>query len=399
MKKRIMSGALAALLALGMTGAALAEEAVTLAELKRQAPERLALTVQTVQGDTVAIDMPVALPEEETLPILEARRMTFDCADMREHYPQAKGLEPTVKKAEAAWWYDGTPVLSINAVPQKSRKSKMYRGVNAGRIALPDGETPPGNTMPSTRPLEILYENIRLFGGDDTVDIRATCQYARGGLCGFGSSRPIYNSTIGRSNVDPSKPVKGYEKGLWELCGTQYLRGAPVFDGVYVPYESFWEKNENALEYFPWPGSNVAWISLSVLEEDDFSMGVALLQEEKALVEDAVLAPFGVIQEAIQKRIAQGQLKSAYRLELGYTVCIRREDWPVQSWPGEDTDQRFVLVPAWRVQGYDTKDQDTLPDPKEIPSREAMERDDQRAYELRLDARTGEPLVDFFTDL
>lgn len=394
MKKRIISGALAALLALGLAGATLAEETVTLAELKRHAPERLALTAQTAEDGTVAIDVPVQLPEGDTLPILLARRMTFDCADMLEHYPYEKGLDHITKKAMAAWWYDGTPVLSLNAIPQKSGKSKQYRGVTAGRIALPDGETPPGNAMPFTRPLEILYENLRLFGGDDTVDIRATCQYARGGLCGFGSSRSVYNSTIGRSNVDPGKPVKGYEKGLWELHGTQYLRGAPVFDGNYVPYPSFWEETE----YLLWP-STVLWVYLSVLEEDDFSLGLALLQEEKVLVEDAALAPFSVIQEAIQERMAQGQLKSAYALELGYTLCMRREDLPLRDGPGEGTDQRFVLVPAWRVQGYDTKDQDTLPDPEEIPSKEAMERDDQRAYELRLDARTGEPLMDFFADL
>lgn len=382
MNKKLLCGTLACLLSLVIGSAALADETITLAELKQQVPDNLVLDMTTHDGETIHVDMPVVLPEGDTLPVLRVKPVLFDASDMAAKYPKGKGL---INEAEVSGWaYKGTHVLAVYIKPQNGKKprSTPETSTESGRYVMTGG-VPEGNGMPSTRPLEIVQENAARFSGRDDLDIRVYKQYPMSGLY-------HYTNIAHPDTLDLKKPRKGFEKGTWQLYPAQYIRGAEIFQGLYQPSAQY---DWNAKGF--WPDLACGW--LFVLDEDDYGMGLCLLDETEVIIDDAPLAPFSAIQTAIEQRIQSGQLKSGYKLTLGYTICCRPGD---PSGILDDSDPalaRFTLIPAWRIDGYDTKDSETL------GGREATQEELQRypwqSFTLRLDARTGDPLMDYHTAL
>lgn len=365
---------------------ALAEEIVTLAELKRQAPQTLTLDVIDKDGNAMHIDMPVVLPEGETLPVLRVKPMLFDTADMLMYFPLEKELPSYTKGAMLSVFYDGVPSLYITAVPKNGDKPRASGAFDteSGRYIMPN-EKPESNDMPADRPLEIVKENVKRFTGRGDFDIRVYKQYPMSGLYRY------KNVAKWDSPLDLSTPRKGYEKGTWVVYTAQYLQGAEVFQHMYRPTAKHTYDKEDA----HWPDQAGGY--MFALEEDDFILGLSLVDETEVVLDDAPLAPFSAIEAAIEERIASGQLKSGYKLTLGYQIFCRPGEPSYLPEDGDPAAARFTLVPAWRIDGYDLKDEKQVQG-REITS-EPIEFFDHYSYSLRLDALTGDVLLDYHTDL
>lgn len=378
-----MRKALLLLMCLMLTCTSVSAGAVTLAELRTEVPDRLVLEVDGPNG-TVSIDAPIVLPDGETLPILQAKRLTFHAANLLEQFPLGRGATQSEKDAASPWNYDGTPILAFTCAPQDGRASLLLASGlgECARFPLPVGEQPPGNDMPASRPMEIVREIVGRFGTDAEVDIRERQLIGQSGL--FRYSQNI---------IDPNKPVKGYEKGSWALYVAQYMRGVEIFGGRYNPFEGF-EKQTQEI----WP-ELVLYTYMHIMDEDDFSVNISLLREDAVLMEDVSLAPFSEIQSAITKRIAEGQLQSVYRVSLGYSISMNKGD-SLRSGGLANTDMPFILTPVWQVKGYDLKDKESREWAGYTePTVDEVLNDGRNTFELRLDARTGKPLEGFHFEM
>lgn len=371
-------------------GAAAAEQAVSLPELRAGVPERLVLEVTTQEGETVRVDAAIDLPEGGALPILRAEPLRFDAANMTDHYPLPAGLSSTQRKAQTHWNYDGSPVLSIWAIPKDGNRSRIEDRIGMDSFDLEGGQ-PAENGMPPERPLAILRENLLRFSPSGDADIRVIARRATSGQYGLKDEYTPDNgsdwySEPSKDALDPSKPIKGYSKGFWKIRIAQYLEGAEVFQGRYNPWPGF-EQETGVL----WP--DPARGDAQVLEEDDFYGYLELLSPTESLTGDTPLVPFETVRQAIAERIQAGDLRSVYRLSLGYTVCYEQALEDVRGRDPRDPGFSYVLVPTWRVIGYDRKDAERRE--THGGSEPSMEELIQTAYtgafELRLDARTGEP--------
>ncbi len=394
--KRLPALVAAVLLLLGaLPGAATARDGtVTLKELKAQAPRRLQMSVITNTGQTVTVDAPIVLPEGDALPIVLCKRAAFDTTHIREYYPLEKGLPRYVIEASTAWDYAGSPVMHVLA---ESKKDILSGKTDySTRSLLPIGEPPPLNAYTVEQAMEFIDKNIRLFHCDTTPDIRPLAAYALGGLCRVKSVK-ITDQSSGASwreiVADPEKPIKGCEKGLWDIRLAQYMHGAQIFEDYY-PYGM----------YNP-PENGNSWdlpvrFHAQIMDGENCNILIAALLEKETLIAETPLLPFPKVESLIRARMESGKLQSVYQVTLGYSVKIVRGD----SFAVNDEwnmDARFVLVPEWQILGYDVKDHENTayagyapPSEEEILMPEMYGRYGLR-YELRLDARTGEPVLDY----
>lgn len=87
-------------------------EQVTLAELKRQVPERLQMSVTTDEGKTIAVDAPIVLPEGDVLPVVLVKRATFDLANLHQVFPLPEYLDGYAYEAPVSDDHPGAFALS-----------------------------------------------------------------------------------------------------------------------------------------------------------------------------------------------------------------------------------------------------------------------------------------------
>lgn len=380
----------------GAAGAQAQNGTVTLKELKAQAPERLRLTVATRDGETVTVDAPVILPQGDALPIVLCKRAAFDTAHIRDYYPLAKGLDRSAREASVYWDYAGSPLMAIFAESKKdilSGKTDYSK-----RSSLPMGELPPLNGYTVEQAMQFIYRNISLFQCDTALDLRPLQAIAMGGLCKVKSVRvtdPDSGATWREIAADPQKPIEGAEKGLWQIHLAQYVHGAQVFEGYY-PY-GMYKSPEN-----PNPWDSPLHFYVKIMDEENCIINIAALSQKEVLLQDAPLLSYPALESLIRARIESGELKSAFQLTLGYSIKIVRGDACYLEGSGKwNMDARFALVPEWQILGFDEKDRENArhrdyapPSEEEVlmPSiygRYAL------TYELRLDAETGEPVLDY----
>lgn len=388
-----MKKLIAFMLALALGAGALAgasAETVTLAELKAQAPERLQMTVTTDAGEALTVDAPVILPDADALPILQAKYMLMDTSDLREKYPIEKGTPSYVREADAAYNFVGSPLISYYVGSADALDGKTDYST---RAVLARGETPPENDMTLDQVLAIVYDRIAEFGGDPSVDLRVYRANAMSGLYRMKMVK-VEDAESGVSYkmpaIDPEKPIKKQSKGIWDVRLTQYFHDVPVFPTIYDP------GNEASLN---WPYPVMGYVC--VLDESAMSMLFSCCVETGVLVDDAPLAPFAEVERAIAERMQAGQLKSVYRVSLGYAVKIAKGD---SFFGGKDsyfnTDARFVLTPVWQICGYDLKDRDHryfqgFTEPSEQEVMQSLDGD----FELWIDATTAQSVMSYEYDL
>lgn len=379
---------LAAAQVLGMLGSACGE-AVTLAELKVQAPQRLEMAVTTDGGETVTVDAPVLLPSADAMPIVQAEYMLMDTTRLREKYPLEQGMPSYVRIADAAYNFAGSPVISYYVGSASAIDGKTDYST---RAVLAPGETPPESDWTLDQIVQLVYARITEFGGDPTVDLRVYRANAMSGLYRM-KMVPFENKEAGVSfpmpDIDRDQPIKKQSKGIWDVRLTQYFHNIPVFPTC---YRASGEGDDG------WPYPVMGY--LRVLDESNMSMLFSCCVETGVIREDTALAPFAQVERAIRERIRSGQLQSVYQVELGYMVRLAKGDsFLVEPESSFNTNARFVLTPLWQICGYDLKDRDrryfqgfTAPSEQEIM--QSLDGD----FQLWLDAATAQPITGYEYD-
>lgn len=369
-------------------GCAACAEQIPLAELKQQIPERLQMAVTAEDGKMIEVDAPIVVPEGDVLPIVLCKCATFDTATLRDKYPLIEGMPSYVRIADAAWNYEGSPLISYHV----GSESALYGKTDySTRHWLPIGETPPENSMTVEEAMDIVRSRIAEFEGDTTADIRPYRVAVRGGLYRMKMVR-FTDADSGVSyripDIDPQKPIKKGSKGTWEIQLTQHVKGIQIFPDCYMPSAEAYTDGI----YWPTP----VWGNIAIMDEELMALNLNFLSEQQVLQEDVLLASFESVQEAVRQRMESGQLKSIYRLTLGYSVIAVEGDIDTRD-PNElNLDARYVLVPTWQVCGYDLKNRiSRMYQGYTEPDEQTIMQSIYGPFELRFDAVTAKPLVYF----
>lgn len=330
----------------------LAPSAVTLAELKAQAPERLQMTVTTDGGETVTVDAPVILPDTDTLPILLAQSQTFDMTKVYDYYPLKKGTPSYEyyytgeKTAQETWLYCA-----------KEAQSYLLNGKtdHSTRSPLAAGELPPENDFSLDDAVALLMRHNALFGGDPEVDLRVNRAVAMSGLCRMKGEKVTDKSTgvsFKMIVADPKHPVKGREKGLWLVEMAQYLYGARVLPGFSIANGVLWPEEDQFLYSEP------TYSNCRIQDEENFHLIESYLSKPEVLAANTPLGSWRAVAQSLKTLIKSGRVKSVCALELGYQVAfVRSENDAARegSAKGQPFDMRqahYVLIPCWEIKGY-----------------------------------------------
>ncbi len=395
--KRTMSKRLAALAAITAAlclcaalppGAAAESDALTMAQYRETVPDSVQFVI-----DGQTYDVPVTLPDEDTLPVIVTQMATFNSTDAHTVYPLRKGLPKYVREASLAWDYDGSPFLDFS---QEASDGRLEGKADAAdRAALPEGSAPPENDATVDDVMNLIQTNLLRFDCDVQPDLRVLRATAMSGLYRMKKVKASDGTaTWTEYAVDDTKPVKNAGKGSWELAIAQYLHGAQIF-AHYDPYGRYNPPAEAGEWYSHYD------IYAHYMDVENFNIHLGLAKETGVVKENADLLPFDRIVESIRQRIDEGKLKSIYGLTLGYSVKIAKGDAFWAEKMDFNNNCRFVLVPEWRILGYDLKDySNTNVIGYSQPDREAILDPGHASpyglnYELRLDAATGEPVLDY----
>ncbi len=378
-------------------------EQITLAELKQQTPERLQMEVTTDAGETVAVDAPIILPEEEMLPILEAALCPVNSKALQETYGKhgkllwGTGREPNAEDYAGIWINpfgdDGKSALTgKRSQMQVPRKLGGDGGVIFQHTLT---ETPENNPLSPGAPQAKMREVLEIAGLGD-LDIRFAAQV---------TTRRPYRS-IEKRQTDPEwgilftwepdfrHPIPGYEMGYYLTGFSQYFYGAQLFGSIYSPV-AFQQRPKTEKRQYWGQG-----LSMRMIADDDFYVASETLLRERSVLEvDAPLAPFSAIQQAVEERMRAGKLRSVFSVELGY--MIRFPEGTDQS--GNTRPESYILAPVWRVRGEDEKDHyNLIANDRRISGEDGSYSYDlplavsnSLDFEIRIDAETGAMIDDY----
>ena len=364
-----------------LTGQAALAEQVTLAELRAQTPETMTLTLPGEDGASVTVTISVIIPDAEGLHVQRVRPMLMDFTALSDKYTQVEVWATEPDRHHEYLCFE-------RFAPKK--KTKIFNDIQAGWNLYRDKQ-PDNNDMPWERPAEKLQEIIELCGWD--ADVRVVWQAATSQ--GYTARDKLGRSSRGEPyaimTFNERYPVKGYEKGYYQLRMAQYLDGARIFGfdhGYFFPNDG--EAEKYAPAGFDYYLGFTNYLHMNILSEDDFGIYMELLETERVFQSDVPLAPFDKIQESLEKYIAGGTLKTAYKIELGYAPMSELAYGETSLQKAGDV--RTVLVPAWCVSGFDTKD-DTYraADEYTVPTEQEYWESGNRYY-LWINAETGEIL-------
>jgi hypothetical protein len=372
--KRLLTLALVAATLCLPAGPRARAETATMAEYRETVPDSVRFVI-----DGQTYDVPVSLPDEDTLPVIVVQMATFDSSMSDPAYDPsivAKGCMSLCRESSANRLYGKTD--------------------STDREALPEGATPPDNDVTPEEILSYIQDSVVEFHYDMQADLRLVGATAMSGL--YRTKRVKASDGNGGTwtefAVYESKPVKNKGKGSWEPKIVQYLHGAQIL-GEYYP--------GGRADVTPEIADSSAWwelfsVYVSYMDEDNFNILYCLAKETGVVAENTELLPFDQIVQRIRDRIDEGNLKSIYRLTLGYTVTIVKGDACYDGQYDYDQSCRYVLVPQWSILGYDLKDASGLAQ-SVAPSREVVldpaHHTNGERYELRLDAASGEPVLDY----
>ncbi len=371
-------------------------EQVTLAELKRQTPERLQIEITTNAGETVAVDAPIFLPDADTMPLVLVQRATFNTLDLHKVYPLPTGRE--------RYYYEGSKyyvreICEILSIHQEEKENKIYGKTDySRRYALPAGSLPPENDATVEEIMAFIEENVQRFQCDEPLDLRVEEAVAMSGLCEMKKEKVSDGNGVSWTEIipDPAKPLKKGTKGIWSLKLAQFMYGAKIMD-AYLPFGSYQPPSR------PNEWQTPIFLNADYLDDKNLNIGIMAVKEIKRLEEDVALRSYNDVVAILQDRIRAGKLKSIYALQLAYSVRIVKGDafWTEKNGGDLRMDTRFVLVPEWQILGFDEKDAATAKSVGlEQPSKEAILDPANHSryslrYELRMDATTGEFILDY----
>ncbi len=324
---------------------ALAEERLSIVEVREAAPDRWTQTYTTPWRD-VAIDTSVFLPQADTLPVITVGY------DLRE-------------VASASGKYDAKRTLGGSVDIQTDNVSS-----HGGEPTIDEYFAPYD---------DFLQEHGEDFFGDfitDTQQMLADC----------GLSDVTFNG--GRPYRICAYRYKG-KKGAADTCKYmvelhQTLNGIPILAHAFMGLPNTRYEGKGG-EYFGDP-----CMSLWYLNSDHISLSGNLMRETGRIADDIPLCSFDTVKATLEEEIMAGHIRHVYEIELGY-ILYNVAGATKDPGPGGRDLAAYYAVPTWYV--HCIRMDSTKKSWKPSKDKNLAARSDLNARYLLIDAQSGDILT------
>ena len=247
---------------------ALAQETVSISELKATAPARWVCEIRTEEGETVTINVPVHIPDVDAVPLLKVSEAPFI-------YELAGDESFLIGKADVR------------------KREEILDPVRFSEIGYPPEDL-----------LDFMQEMLSSHGVTD-VELVLYGATARGPMC-YVKQGKTYNKkySFPCSVADTTKPWKHDTTRGYSITATHKIAGMPVFlSGTIYPINS--DHTHSWLYY---------------IDKDHYSIGLNTITVAETLSPDEQLLPFDALLEILTERIRNGNLQTVLKINLGYYI-------------------------------------------------------------------------------
>ena len=300
--------------------------AETFSQMKDSIPETVTFTI-----DGEAVEVPVILPDVETLPIGDLCPLKVDKEQMQDIFGD------TIAQIDT-----GRLILEVGEPFSQQGGTTIY--LESGIAPLVDvtperaGQLFLDIVEKSGLPLEYRVEKILARSGryeTKQVEVSLVGKEEETKLARKEEVYPSFTHNV----PDLSRPVSGKEAGAYDVIMTQMANGVPIHV-IASPHG-----NGGFLGPYP---------DLYLRSENDYYFAIVYTQQPCGAGEEPQLAAFENLVQNIQARIDEGWLRAVDSLELCYAQTVRLVNG--QKIPAKESGENNpfgVLVPAWKVNGYD----------------------------------------------
>lgn len=311
---------------------ALAQETVSISELKATAPARWVCEIRTEEGETVTINVLVHIPDVDAVPLLK------------------------VSEAPSIYELAGDESFLIGKADVRKREE----------ILDPDRFSEIG--YPPEDLLDFMQEMLSSHGVTD-VELVLYGATARGPMCYVKQGKTFNKKySFPCSVADTTKPWKHDTTRGYSISATQKISGLPVFlSGTIYPIHSMH-----------------TFSHLLFIDRDHYSIGINFITVEETLSPDEQLLPFDALLEILTERIRNGNLQTVLEINLGYYILD-------QNLVNQTSETVWQLIPVWQIRGYDKILDQRLEGVLSTYSEEdRIKYDPEKVYSIYVNALTGE---------
>lgn len=342
----------------------LAEEYLTLEELRGQAPMRWIQTYET-KWRTLEVDAPIILPQAQKVPIVKI----------------AKDLSKPLLTAGETDWQEvylsesGSLILYNEEIkPPKKLDGKQLNRWWEPKEVLYGGYDPQAKYIPMS---DLTFEDV--------------CGFVEEELTRFGYDPTEYMFDQPSETSIAHMYYWGYKKdalpGSITMYFQQKLCGIPMMNHIWqaVHMDHYYENGLSDHELFDFfDRANIFSYNAYTQQRNHLFLDHWLPVE--ILAEDAPLCPIEKVLGTIEQEITNGHIRKLYEVELGYVLFNE----PGQYVDGGVTlqDVHYYTKPMWRVNClYVESATGKL---RKMPDDVQGERNTLDYYQLLIDAQTGE---------
>ncbi|MDD3411762.1 MAG: hypothetical protein PHY12_13240 [Eubacteriales bacterium] len=351
---------------------ALAEAAsyCSIAGLKAQTADGWHRTYEA-HGRTIAVDIPVQVPDAEAFPALTAEAM-----------PAASGLKATkagyavfedgeYSNQDGYFLYQSPAAKAYMAAAKQSKPAGMPKGyagyplirrLNELELDIPYASN---NETTVRQSQALLEEGWQRFFPNETLELAPSWIYAY-------SSCRRFN---GNANIYGDEEWPDFEGPLLAHFN-QCMGGIPLLCFASESYQTFTAKAFKA--------EDALRAEITAISQSYRSVGLGMfcslqyhaLRQTSVLEEDVPLCSFDKVMETCEGLIADGKLRRVDTLRLGYAI------WRQKS-------GSFVLMPTWVIEGELFKSADAAP----VQPPRSYDSDPLEYGKIMINAQSGE-LID-----
>ena len=300
--------------------------------IKETAPSRWCAEIQTKEGNTVTVDVPVHIPDVDTVPLLLVSEAPF-IYELAGDESFLHGKADVRRREEIL---DPDRFSEIGYLPEEL--------------------------------LDFMQETLSSHGPTDIelVLYRAT---ALGSMYYVKQGKTFNRKySFPCSVADTTKPWKHDTTRGYDISATHKVAGMPVFlSGTIYPVDS--------MHTYSW---------LYYIDRDHYSIGLKTITVEEMLSPDEQLLPFDVLLEILTERIRNGNMRTVLEINLGYYILD-------QNLVHQASETTWQLIPVWQIRGYDTILDQLLEGILSTYSEEdRIQYDPECMYSIYINALTGE---------
>ena len=309
-----------------------AQETESILELRTVAPARWTCEIQTKEGKTVMIDVPVHIPDVDVVPLL------------------------MVSEAPVIYELAGDESFLIGKADIRRREE----------ILDPDRFSEIGYQLEVL--LDFMQEMLSSHGVTE-IELALYRATALGPMCYVRQGKTFNRKySFPCSIADTTRPWKGDTTRGYHIAATQIVAGLPVFlSGTINPIHSMH-----------------TYSHLVFIDRDHYSIGINTVTVEEALSPDEKLLSFDTLLEILTERIRNGDLQTILEINLGYYILD-------QNLVHQTSETNWQLIPVWQIRGYDTSLDQLLGGILSTYNEEdRIKYDPEMVYSIYINALTGE---------